>query len=259
MGPDLPHGAGEHPARSDAAVDAAVAALHRLFLADHSVPSVLQRVVELAAAVLPGVAEASITILQAAGDGATVASSGVMAYELDETQYRSGDGPCLSAAEAGDGPVLLADTAEEVRWPAFVRHARELGAGSVLSVPVELPRSPEERAQHRRRVRAALNLYATTPGAFDDVAVRACQRYTDGAATAVANMRALAASRATVDGLREAIEARLVIEQAKGMVMARLHCTADEAFEVLSRNSQQTRRKLRDLAVDVVAGRAHPS
>jgi GAF domain-containing protein len=219
---------------------------------------VLQQVVALAAAVLPGVEEASVTLLQPGDDGATVATSGLLAYELDETQYRTGDGPCLTAA-AADDPVLVPDTATETRWPAFTRHARDRGAGSVLSVPVPLPLSPEERAQHRRRVRAALNLYGAAPGVFDAVAVRACERFTAGAAAAVANMRALAASRAAVEGLREATEARTVIEQAKGMVMARLGCTADEAFEVLARASQHSHRKLRDLAADVVAGRAAPS
>lgn len=261
MAPDLPDGddnqVGLGAASVDAAVDAAVASLNKLFLADHSLPSVLQQVVTLAAAVLPGVAEASMTLLQPGEDGATVATSGLLAYELDETQYRTGAGPCLTAASA-DSPVLVVDTASETRWPAFTRHAHDRGAGSVLSVPVEMPLTREERAQRRRRVRAALNLYGTTPGVFDPVAVRAGERFAAGAAAAVANMRALAASRAVVEGLREATEARTVIEQAKGMVMARLGCSADEAFEVLAQESQRSHRKLRDLAVDVVAGRATP-
>ncbi|MEI4270436.1 GAF and ANTAR domain-containing protein [Klenkia sp. LSe6-5] len=257
MGPDRPHDDDAPHAGAEAAVDAAVASLNRLFLADHSVPAVLQRVVELAADVLPGVADASMTMIEPGTAGATVASSGLLAYELDETQYRAGDGPCLTASTS-DGPVLLADTAVDTRWPAFTRHAHERGAAAVLSLPVDLPLSPEERAQRRRRVRAALNLYATDPGVFDPPTVGVCARFATGAGAAVANMRALAASRSLVEGLREATEARMVIEQAKGMVMARSDCTAEQAFEVLSAESQRSQRKLRDVAADVVAGRITP-
>lgn len=252
MGPDLPGGA------DAAAVDAAVAELQAMFLADQSMGSVLQRVVELAAAVLPGAVEASITVLQSGNERATVASSGLLAYELDETQYRTRGGPCVAAATT-DVVVLLDDTATDTRWPAFTRLARQRGAGSVLSVPVQLPASRDDRRQNRRRVRAALNLYATAAGVFGAAAQRAAERYAAGAATTVANMRALTASRELVEGLREAADARMVIEQAKGILMARRGHTADEAFQVLSTASQRSHRKLRDVAADVVADGDLPS
>ena len=56
-----------------------------------------------------------------------------------------------------------------------------------------------------------------------------------------------------VDDLRAALESRPVIDQAKGVLVARHGCTPDKAFELLARASQRENRKVRDLAADVVA------
>jgi AmiR/NasT family two-component response regulator len=62
--------------------------------------------------------------------------------------------------------------------------------------------------------------------------------------------------RREVEGLRAAMASRAVIEQAKGIIMATAHCTADEAFDLLKQQSQYMNRKLRDIACDLVADTA---
>jgi len=56
--------------------------------------------------------------------------------------------------------------------------------------------------------------------------------------------------------MRRAMETRAVIEQAKGILVAQQHCTPEQAFELLTRLSQATHRKLRDCAADLVASTA---
>lgn len=67
----------------------------------------------------------------------------------------------------------------------------------------------------------------------------------------------LARSHERIDQLTEALETREVIAQAKGIIMAKESCDADEAFSVLRRISQHTHRKLRDVAVEIVASVYH--
>src|ERR1700712_3262807 len=88
-----------------AAVQSAFDELGRISFAELSLDSVLHRVTELAARVLPGEPVTSLTILQN-GNPSTVAASGALALDLDEAQYRLGAGPCLSAAATGAVSVL---------------------------------------------------------------------------------------------------------------------------------------------------------
>ena len=83
-----------------AAVQSAFDHLGRINFAEHSLESVVRTVTELTARVLPGEPIASVTIVRA-GRPSTVASSGDLALELDQEQYRLGAGPCLSAATTG--------------------------------------------------------------------------------------------------------------------------------------------------------------
>jgi AmiR/NasT family two-component response regulator len=62
----------------------------------------------------------------------------------------------------------------------------------------------------------------------------------------------------TIDGLLKRLESQGPIEQAKGIIMAQTHCTADQAFEILRRASQRSNTKLRVLAMDLVARTSRP-
>lgn len=103
-------------------------------------------------------------------------------------------------------------------------------------------------------VSAALNVFALAADAFSEGDVAAIGRHVAQSVATITNMRSYTRAVDVADGLRAAIEARAVIEQAKGMIMLHRRCTAAEAFVVLSQHSQQTNRKVRDLAGDIVKG-----
>jgi GAF domain-containing protein len=105
-------------------------------------------------------------------------------------------------------------------------------------------------------VLGALNIYATQPAIFDRDAVELARTFAGYAAVAIANARLYQATATLAEDMRRAMETRAVIEQAKGILVAQRHCTPEQAFELLTRLSQATHRKLRDCAVDLVTSTA---
>ncbi|GAA0233746.1 GAF and ANTAR domain-containing protein [Cryptosporangium japonicum] len=218
-----------------------MAELSRIVLADTPLEGVLLRVAEVTRDAVPGASDVSVTLL-VNDRPTTAASTGERARDLDERQYRQGYGPCLEAARGGE-VLVISDMGSERRWPAYTPQAAGCGVYSSLSSPLPV----------QRDVVGALNVYSTDKAAFDDDAVALVAVVADYAAIAVANAHAFTATTELAAGLRAAMESRAVIEQAKGVLMAEGRCSAEEAFAQLTRVSQHTNRKLRDVATAVVA------
>jgi GAF domain-containing protein len=221
---------------------AAFLELGRIRFDDIDMDGVLLRVAQLAQQTVPGTADVSVTLVRDL-KAFTAAFTGEDALRLDESQYAPGYGPCLDVAQAS-GSVRIVDMAQETRWPEFTQRALHCGVHSSLSVALPVQQS----------VVGALNLYAHAAGTFDDAAVELAQTFAGYAAVAITNAHLVDTNTTLADNMRRAMETRAVIEQAKGIVMAELRCDATTAFEVLTRRSQTTNRKLRDVASDIVAG-----
>ena len=220
----------------------AFAELGRLSLADTSMDDMLQRISELAKQVIPGVAEASVSLVT--NDKATTAVyTGDLARDLDESQYGRGYGPCLEAAVGGEMREII-DAREETPWPDYARAAVERGSLSSLSVPVPV----------RKTIHGALNLYAVEAKAFDDEARDTARAFASYVAVAVQNMQLYETTRELAENLDAAMRSRAVIEQAKGILMSQRRCDATEAFGILATASQRSNRKLRDIAQAIVDG-----
>jgi GAF domain-containing protein len=98
-----------------------------------------------------------------------------------------------------------------------------------------------------------LNLYSQKPDAFDHDDQQIAGAFAGQASAVVSNVVAYWAVLEQSQQLTAAMASRAVIEQAKGILMAAQHCTADEAFDLLRRASQRENRKLREIAIDMVA------
>ena len=227
-----------HPANAAEALER----LGRLSLRDLSMEGLLQTVADLTKAVMPGHTEASVSLLVKDGPS-TVASTGQLATDLDETQYDRDHGPCLHAARTGE-LTEIADTRTDSRWPDYMPRAAKHGALSSLSVPLAIDEDEQ--------VSGALNIYAREPHAFDEESRSAATKFAPYAAVAAGNLHAYRSARDMADNLRIALETRGVIDQAKGILMARHRLSADQAFQVLVRMSMKTNRKLRAVADDLV-------
>jgi GAF domain-containing protein len=221
--------------------DRAAAQLGLIKFGETDLVGVLNQVIDIAARNLPGATDVSITIIGL--DGAyTAAATGEMALRLDEAQYEQQAGPCLQAA-GERATVLVPDTARDPRWNRWPERAAEAGAGSVLSVA--LPILDE--------LDGALNIYGGDTDAFDPGAVQAAQAFADQASVTLSNAHMYDRTATLAQQMQSAMAHRAVIEQAKGIVMGERRCSADEAFAILTKISQDSNRKLRDIAAAIVA------
>jgi GAF domain-containing protein len=219
---------------------AALRALAGIIAGDSSQDAVLRRTCDVTKTVISGAASVSVTVL----DGAqprTAAASDDLALNADEVQYASDSGPCLDAVRQMT-TVLVPDMDGESRWPAYVARTMPLGVRGSLSLPLGIEEG----------VVGALNIYATSARAFDEEAVELATDLAEYAGIVATTADQYNRATTLVDQMQRAMESRAVIEQAKGILMAQRHCTAEEAFEVLVRLSQETHRKLRELAEALV-------
>lgn len=217
---------------------AAFAELSRIELGKQPLGGVLGRIAELAKHTIPGITEASVTLLQ--GETvSTVAFTAQLAVDLDERQYETGFGPCLAAAASG-ATIAIPDTHTDGDFPDFARAAARRGISAVLAIGLSL----------EQRTVGALNLYGA--GAFDEATLELARGFADYAAVAVANAGVYASSLQLARNLQRALESRALIDQAKGILMARHHISAEAAFALLAEQSQRANRKVRDMARDLV-------
>lgn len=218
----------------------AFAELARITLSDQSLDSVMDTIARLTKQTIPGASEVSVTLLER-GEAKTIASTGRLATELDERQYDRGFGPCLDCI-VGNEPVVINEMAGEHRWRHWGTEAASRGAGSSMSIPVPV----------QREVNVALNIYSTDQNSFDPDSVELAKTFSAYAGVALANMYLYQAQGHVAEQLQQAMESRAVIEQAKGILMGQRHCNAQEAFDILVTLSQETNRKLRDIAQALV-------
>lgn len=212
-----------------------------------SVGEVVQQVVDTARHVIPDVDVASVSIMGPDGIFHTPAYTDPVAVELDELQHKLNEGPALQAITfEGTGLTESVDLATEQRWPQFSTAARELGICAVMSTSLH----PNAVAPARA---GALNLYTRQPRGFDDDDRMAALLLATHASLAVAHTTAVTSAELHATRMRKAIDSRDVIGQAKGILMAKRNMSADEAFDVLRRTSQQLNIKLTTLAHTLAA------
>ena len=194
----------------------------------------LERVVETAIALVPGADEASISVVTARRRVTSQAASSPLPERVDALQAETGQGPCLDAVFEQQ-TVRVADMATDQRWPHFAALAAEAGAAAMLSFQLFVEGD----------TLGALNLYARTADAFDDESEHVGLLVATHAAVAFAGVR-------TSDELRASMATRDLIGMAKGILMERHRVTGQQAFDLLAGVSQDTNRKLRDVADDLV-------
>lgn len=198
-----------------------------------SVEATLQAITTAAVAVVPHAEECSISYVIGRAKVEPRASTSDLPRDLDALQQRLSQGPCMDAVWE-EHVVRVNDMAAEDRWPDFAREASARGVGSMMCLQLFV-----EGDQL-----GAMNLYSRTADAFDDDS--------EDIGLMVASHAAIALSGArSENNLRAAMSNRDVIGQAKGILMERYKLTADQAFGVLARASQEVNRKLVDVAEEL--------
>jgi GAF domain-containing protein len=189
----------------------------------------------------PAVAFCSITLMRRKKP-LTVASSEKGAVRLDETQYRAGDGPCLTAIRE-EIVIHVPDMRREHRWPDYTAAALAEKVGSSLSVPLVLAGEAE----------AGLNMYSTRSHGFSGQDIENVESYAYHASKALRLAVRISQLAETKDHLTAAMESRTVIDLAAGAIMAQNRCSQESAMKILKIASSSRNVKLRDIAASVVA------
>lgn len=211
-----------------------------------SVQDVLTHVVQAVDGVIPEADLVGITLRSPDGHLRTPIETGGLAHELDQIQYDLGEGPCWDVAKPyGPAVVIAEDLRTEPRWPRFGPVAAERGAAAVISkalIPVsETP-----------RLSGALTVYSRRPHGLDSVNRDLLLLLATHASMAITSADAVKGTAARGElknaQLRTAINTRDVIGQAKGIIMARRGVTAEQAFDILRKTSQELNIKLVDVA-----------
>jgi GAF domain-containing protein len=225
-------------ARSDA-----LAALSRFLVTDVTVAETLLQIAEVTVGALPQADVAGITMLDHHGKPSTNVFTDEASPEIDEAQYRTGRGPCLDAWRTKQVVRIDDMRSADHDYLEFRRAAMEHGVQSTLSFPLVAAGEGI----------GALNLYSRQPHGFsaDDEALG--QELATTASVVLANVAAYWEAFELGQQLGEAMQSRAIIEQAKGILMARSpDLDADGAFDLLRKASQRENVKLREVAERIV-------
>ena len=171
-----------------------------------------------------------------------MAASDERAEMLELFQVQAVEGPCQDCFREGTAVVNADLRTASDRWPQFAPHAVAAGFRSVHAFPMRL----------RDDVIGALNLFGDDPGVLADNDVRVVQALADVATIGLLQERMVRRGQVLTDQLQSALNSRIVIEQAKG-VLAQIHtCSTDEAFTMLRNYSRSHNHRLGSVAQALV-------
>ncbi|MFC0114056.1 GAF domain-containing protein [Kibdelosporangium aridum] len=201
----------------------------------------VDRVVELLS-----VSAAAVMLVAADGTLEVMASSSHSAELLELFAAQTEAGPCVDCIRSA-APVTCTDIQDQGhRWPPFAAAAQECGFRAVHAVPMRL----------RDQTLGVLTLLGTEPGALSDDDGQLGQALADVVTIAILQHRAIEHSERVAGRLQIALDTRIVLEQAKGILAERGVMSPDEAFSRLRDYARSRRRRLTDLARAVIAGTA---
>jgi GAF domain-containing protein len=188
---------------------------------------------------------AGVMLASPGGELQFVASSSESMRVLELFQIQADEGPCVDCYRSGEAIVNYDLTEHDDRWPLFTPRALAQGFRAVHSLPMRL----------RGRTIGALNLFRTHQGPLgvDDVA--AAQGLADVATIAILQHQSSLDSRALNEQLSNALNSRIIIEQAKGMISQATNCDMDEAFGRLRAHARNHNEGLTGVATRIVEGK----
>ena len=217
------------------------------FVDDYDVVEFLHGLAERCVAILD-VDEAGVMLIDQTRSLRYVASSSEQMRLVELLELQHEEGPCLDAYRVGKVTVSTRAQEAEQLWPKFGMHAREAGLESLAGVPMRL----------RLDRIGALNLFSRRPGGLSEEDQHVAQAMADIATIGVLHARAIHDSQVVSSQLQTALESRIVIEQAKGIIAEHLTMTVDNAFTQLRNYARRQNSKLTDVAQRVVSGSVRP-
>ena len=186
--------------------------------------------------------EAGIMLADRDGVLRYMASSSERMRVIELFELQHDEGPCPDAYRTGVA-VHSGSTADaNERWPKFGPRAREVGFQSMAALPLRL----------RTDVIGALNLFSVAPEALSAADEQVAQALADVATIGILHERAFSDGTIVVTQLQAALESRIAIEQAKGIVAEHNHVSVDHAFKLLRGYARDHNRLLVQVANEII-------
>jgi len=210
---------------------------------DFDVVDLLTRLADRCVEVLD-VDAAGIMLAAPGGQLRVMSSSSEAMRVLELFEIQAQEGPCLDSHRTGL-PIVNQDlSSADAPWPRFASEALAAGFHSVHAVPMRL----------RGSVIGALNLFRSDLGEMVPSDIEIAQAFADVATIAILQHQAAQEAQVLNEQLTHALNSRVVIEQAKGMVAERLQLDMEASFAVLRTYARNLNRRLADVAQDVISG-----
>ncbi len=192
---------------------------------------------------------AGLMLTSVDGELRVMASSSDAMRLLELFELQAQEGPCLDCFRTGQAIVNHDLERARERWPRFAGEASDAGFRMVHALPMRL----------RGTVLGALNLFHVEAGAMSGADVEAAQALADVATIALLQHRAAREAQVLNDQLNDALNSRVVIEQAKGMLAERQAIDLESAFSILRHHARNNNERLADVARSVVDGSVGPA
>lgn len=192
------------------------------------------------------VAQAGLLLTDGNGELRVMAASSEATGVVELLELDNQGGPGMEAFRTGR-PVRSGDLAGSQarhRWPEFGEAALAAGFRGVTAVPMRL----------RGQVLGALDLFSTETVDLTDEDLTVAQAMADLATIAILQDRATIDDRTLISQLQTALESRVLIEQAKGIVAHGAEVTMDEAFGRIRNHARSNNKRLREVAAAIVSG-----
>ena len=196
--------------------------------------------------------ESVTAVLGLSGSGVTIAEEGQLRFvtavspaarELERIQESQQAGPCRDAYDKGEVVRVTDVRLEATRWPEFTATATRLGVAGAAGIPMRLD----------DQIIGTLNLYAPAPRKWSDEAIAVAVVLADVATSYVVNASKLRQQQQLSEQLQQALESRVVIEQAKGITAQQHSLTIDQAYQRMRRHARRNNASLRVVAEAIVA------
>jgi GAF domain-containing protein len=221
-------------------ITAAFVTVADTLIADYDVIDLLHSLVDVCANVLD-VSGGGLLLADESGQLQLVASTSERADFVEVMQLAAGVGPCVDCFGSGM-PVSVGDIqADGARWPVFQKAALQQGFHSVYATPLRL----------RGQVLGAMNLFRASVGELNAADAAVAQALADVATIGILQERSIRETGIVTEQLQRALESRILIEQAKGVLSATGQMTVDEAFEALRTYARRNNLTLRAVALGV--------
>jgi GAF domain-containing protein len=202
--------------------------------------------------------ESVTAVLDLCGSWVTMADGGGLSFltgvsepsaelERDHAQLHPFPCPCRDAYSTGE-VIRVTDVREEtIRWPEFSASATRLSIGGVAAIPMRLA----------DQVVGALNLYAPEPRDWSDADIAVAGVLANMATSYMVNASKLRQQQQLTEQLQEALESRVVIEQAKGITAQQHAISVSEAYQLMRAHARRNNASLRVVAEAIVSVGLH--